>query len=80
MAEASLARRVMAGRDSWTLPVRGLLRLCSVGYRAAIVRRNRRYDRGVLNPGITFLPKPFSVNDLIQKVHQVLSPSDEENP
>jgi len=46
MGEPALHRRVMTGRDVWTLPLRGLLRVCSGCYAAAVAWRNRRFNRG----------------------------------
>jgi tetraacyldisaccharide 4'-kinase len=45
MAESALHRRVMTSEDIWTLPLRGILRVCSSCYGAAVTLRNRRYDR-----------------------------------
>jgi tetraacyldisaccharide 4'-kinase len=46
MADSALHRRLMAGDDVWTLPLRGVLWACSGLYGVAVARRNRRYDRG----------------------------------
>lgn len=46
MAERAFHRRVMAGEDAWSLPLRGVLRVLSTAYGAVIAVRNRRYDRG----------------------------------
>jgi tetraacyldisaccharide 4'-kinase len=45
MGEWALHRRVMAGEELWTLPLRGLLRVCSGCYGLGVALRNRRYDR-----------------------------------
>ncbi len=46
MGEDALYRRLMAGQNAWTLPLRALLRAGSAGYAAAIALRNRRFDSG----------------------------------
>ncbi|MCP4251551.1 MAG: tetraacyldisaccharide 4'-kinase [bacterium] len=45
MGEPVLYRRVMAGRDVWSLPLRAVLRACSACYGLGVRLRNRRYDR-----------------------------------
>jgi tetraacyldisaccharide 4'-kinase len=47
MGETGLYRRVISGRDAWSLPLRAVLRLASGCYGAAVARRNRSYDRGI---------------------------------
>ncbi len=45
MGEPVLYRRVMSGRDAWSLPLRAVLRVCSGCYGLGVRLRNRRYDR-----------------------------------
>ena len=47
MPGGPMTRRVMAGTDIWTLPVRSVLRVCSATYGLAVAVRNRRYDGGM---------------------------------
>ncbi|HEY5009425.1 MAG TPA: ATP-binding protein [Caulobacteraceae bacterium] len=60
----------MTGRqlaDALRLKVPGLKVLYTTGY-----TRNAVVHNGVLDPGVAFLPKPFTVEDLAQKLRAVL--------
>lgn len=60
----------MTGRqlaDALRLKVPGLKVLFTTGY-----TRNAVVHNGVLDPGVTFLPKPFTVDDLAMKLRAVL--------
>lgn len=63
MSESSIYRRIISGQSGlWALPVRGMLRGVGYGYTAAVVLRNRWYDRH--DPSVT-LPVPvLSVGNL----------------
>lgn len=64
---------ILPGRNGWTLSkeVRrlcpGLKTLFMSGYTAEVIAR-----RGVLDPDVNFLQKPFTLHELGSKVHEVL--------
>ncbi len=60
-----MSERELANRAQKRLP--GLKVLFTTGY-----TRNAIVHNGVIDPGITFLPKPFTLDQLARKIRQAI--------